>query len=422
MLFFLYHFAWTLISVVMIPLILFSRDRRFHDRLGLRLPNSRPERKRIWVHALSVGEVLSALPLIESIKERYPSRKIALTVKTSQGMKVARDKAMDEVDLLLPMPVDFWWSVGRIIRSVSPSVLILVETDIWPGLLRYVKKRGVKVVLVNGRISPKTHTSYRRFRFFFRQVLNMVDQCLMQSETDRKRLLDTGIPENRVVTTGNVKFDRSWHPMDERERKTWMDLLRLDTADRIWVAGSTHGGEDAIILETFKRLREGFPELRLIIAPRRTEQSDEVYGLCRNHGLTAVRRTDLDRGRDPWQVLILNTIGELERVYGLAHVSFVGGSMVPVGGHNLLEPARFGCPVLFGMHTHNFVQMSRLLMEAGGGRRVRDGEELFARMKRLLSDPDQLYRMSLGAKAFMERNRGALDRVMNHMGGYLESS
>jgi 3-deoxy-D-manno-octulosonic-acid transferase len=421
-LFFLYYFAWTLILIFMIPLILFAMDRRFHDRLGLSLPNILPEKKRIWIHALSVGEVISAQPLIKLLRDKYPSRDIALTIKTSQGMKVARDQLAGEVDVLLPMPLDFWWSVGRISRCVRPSILILVETDIWPGLIYYLKRRSIKAILVNGRISPRTFHIYRRFRFFSRQVLNIIDQYLMQSDMDSKRLLEIGLPENKVKTIGNMKFDRSWSPMDKRERETWVDLLGLKTEDRLWVAGSTHAGEDVIVLETFKHLREYFPELRLIIAPRRIEQSDEILGLCGNRGLRVLRRTDSNRDGYPWQVLILNTIGELERVYGLADVSFVGGSMVPVGGHNLLEPASFGCPVLFGMYTHNFVQMARLLIEAGGGQRVKDKDELFLWIKRLLSDSDQLDRMAIGAKAFVERNRGALGRVMENIGGYFGSS
>ena len=406
----------------MIPLVLFRMDRRFHDRLGLRLPKRLPKRKRIWVHALSVGEVISALPLIHSLKDRYPSRAIAVTVKTSQGMKVAKDKLAEEVDVLLPMPLDLWWSVGRIFRCIRPSILVLVETDIWPGLMHYLKRRKVKIILVNGRVSPRTLISYRKFRFFSRRVLNNIDQCLMQSDMDRDRLLEIGISGKKVKTVGNVKFDRLWRPMNERERETWVDLLGLRAEDRIWVAGSTHRGEDAIVLETYRRLREVFPELRFIIAPRRIEHSDEIFGLCRDKGLRVLRRTDSGRDGYPWQVLILNTIGELDRVYGLADITFVGGSMVPVGGHNLLEPARFGCPVFFGKYTHNFVQMARLLLEAGGGRRVADEDELFSAMKGLLSDSDRLARMAVEAKDFAERNRGALGRVMEIIGGYVESS
>ncbi|MFC1533821.1 3-deoxy-D-manno-octulosonic acid transferase [Thermodesulfobacteriota bacterium] len=420
---FLYNLVWTLVFFLSIPFILFTRDWRLSERLGLHLPEIPPQRKKIWVHALSVGEVISALPLIRSIKQRYPSRSIVFTVKTFQGMKVARNESGDEVDALIPMPMDFWWSVGRIARSIRPSILILVETDIWPGLISHLKKRNINVVLINGRISPRTFRSYKRFRLFARMVLRDLELCLMQSDLDRGRLLEIGLPAEKIKTVGNIKFDRDWLPMGQKERDDWFDILNLRPENRVWVAGSTHEGEDEIVLETFKRLGVYFPELYLIIAPRKLERAEDIHRLSRNKGLKTLRRSDLGLGEDHhYQVLILDTIGELGRVYGLADVCFVGGSMVPVGGHNLLEPASFGCPVLFGIHTENFVLMSQLLIEAGGGKRVKDAEDLFLKIKWLLSDPRGSRRMGLRAKNFVQKNSGTVERVMEYIGGYIEEA
>jgi 3-deoxy-D-manno-octulosonic-acid transferase len=243
----------------------------------------------------------------------------------------------------------------------------------------------------------------------------------MQSDLDRERLLEIGLPPDKVKTVGNIKFDRTLLPMDEKERSHWLQLLNLRSEHRVWVAGSTHEGEDEIILETFKRLVAHFPELRLIIAPRRTERTEEILGLCRIKGLNVVCRTDLPGDSDNYQVLILNTLGELGRLYGLAEISFVGGSMVPLGGHNLLEPAGFGCPVLFGPHTYNFVLMSELLIKAGGGRSVKDAEDLFKAIKGLLYEPERSGRMGRQAKKFVEMNRGAMERIMEHIGGFIEA-
>jgi len=366
--------------------------------------------------------VISALNLARSLKQEYASKEIVFTVKTPQGMKVARDELKEETGILLPMPMDFWWSIRRVVNYIRPSVFILVETDIWPGLIFYLKKRGVKTILINGRISPRTFKSYKRFRVFFKRMLNELELCLMQSDLDRERLLEIGLLPEKVKTVGNIKFDRTWLPLDEKEHSQWLQLLNIRPENRVWVAGSVHEGEDEIVLETFKRLVSHFPVLRLIIAPRRPEWSEDIYRLSRIKGLKTVRRTDLPGDRDSYHVLILNTLGELGRIYGLAEISFVGGSLIQFGGHNLLEPASFGCPVLFGPYTHNFVLMSQLLIEAGGGKRVNDGEDLFKSMNELLSDQERQKKMGRKAKNFVEANRGALERIIQYIGDYIEAA
>ena len=420
--FFLYNFAWTLVLIFSLPIFLITKSRWLIGKLGLRLPSTSSNEKSVWIHALSVGEVISALPLVDTIRKRYPSRSIVFTVKTEQGMKVARDRIGSKVNKLLPMPLDCWWSIGRLVNYIQPSVLLLVEGDIWPGLLSLLKKRGVKVILVNGRISPRTFRSYKRFRFFAKKLLGYLELCLMQSDLDKDRLLGIGLPSEKTATVGNIKFDRAWTPMDDKEHDYWSERLHLSPGNRIWVAGSTHEGEDEILLETFKRLNNRFPELVLIIAPRKIERAEDVFRLSVRAGFVTLRRTDIesDDGH-PYQILILDTIGELGRIYGLADVSFVGGSMVPVGGHNLLEPASFGCPVLFGIYTHNFLLMSQLLMEAGGGKKINGSEDLFVTVQELLSDPVGSKRMGARARKFVEKNSGAVERVMEHIGGYIEA-
>lgn len=423
MFFFLYNFAWALVLILFLPVFPFSRNLRPADRLGLNLPRDPLRKKSIWIHALSVGEIISAIPLVRSIKLKYPSMPVVFTVKTLQGMEVAIKELKGEVDALIPMPVDFWWPISRIFHYIRPSVLILVEGDIWPGLLSYLQKRDIKVLLVNGRISPRTLRSYRRYRIFVRPMLNKIELFLMQSEVDREKLMETGIPAEKIVNTGNIKFNKHWRPMETEERDYWLKLLNLGSGEMIWVAGSTHEGEEEIILETHKRLKEYFPGLFLIIAPRKTESAGYVYRQCVSKGLEGMMRSHLsvDKEYPSFDVLILDTIGELERVYGLARISFVGGSMVPFGGHNLLEPASFGCPVLFGEYTHNFLLMSELLTEAGGGWIVKDSEDLFLKIKALLSDQELSIRMGSRAMEFVLKNSGAMDRVMAHIGGYIDA-
>lgn len=414
---FLYHILWTIAFLVCTPFALLLRNERFLERLSLNLPPASLGEDNIWIHALSVGEVISALPLVSTLSRKYPGRGIVFTVTTVKGMAVARKELEGTVKAVVPMPVDSWLCVRRMVRYIKPSVFVLVETDIWPALIGYLKKMGIKTILINGRISPRTFKSYQRFPFLVRRMFKPLELCLMQSDLDRDRLILSGIESPRkVVTIGNIKFDREWETMDEEKRISLLRSLGFDSDDTIWVAGSTHPGEDEIMLKVHKRLRSSFPSLRLILAPRKIEQSDEILKKAQDMGLKATLRSELPEDGDLHDVLILNTMGELGHIYGLSKVSFVGGSLVPFGGHNLLEPASFGCPVVFGYHTHNFVLMSELLVEAGGGMRVHDGEGLHEVLSNLLADSDMCHRMGTQAKEFVEKNKGALDRGVSYIG------
>ncbi|MBK5101408.1 MAG: 3-deoxy-D-manno-octulosonic acid transferase, partial [Desulfobacteraceae bacterium] len=413
---FIYHFLWTLGSIFWIPIAALTGKKRLQERLALNLPPAAAEAGNIWIHALSVGEVVSAIPLVKTLRLKYPAKDIVFTVTTAKGMSVARNQLGGSVAALLTMPVDFWWCVRQIVNCVRPSVFILVETDIWPGLITHLRRRGIKTILVNGRISPRTFRSYLRFPPFTRMMFERLELCLMQSDLDSERLLQAGIDPHKVRTVGNIKFDHEWVPFGEEERQKWLSLLGLGSEDIVWVAGSTHQGEEETLLTVHKKLKLSFPLLRLILAPRRIEQSGEIHGLAQGMGLKAVLKTELPYKRNrPYDVLILNTLGELGRIYGLGKVSFVGGSLVRIGGHNLLEPASFGCPVLFGPHTHNFVLMSESLVEAGGGWRVKDGNELYEAMETLLGDAAMRTRLGRDAKKFVEKNRGALESVVAYI-------
>jgi 3-deoxy-D-manno-octulosonic-acid transferase len=419
----LYHFLWTIVGILGFPIVPLLRKGRFSERLTLGLSSVPIEGANIWVHALSVGEVISALSLVDALRLKYPGKNIVFTVTTSTGMNVAQRELGGKVNALVTMPIDFWWCVHRIVNYIRPSIFILVETDIWPALINYLRKRGVKSILVNGRVSPRTSKAYNKFAFLARKLFEHFELCLMTSDLDTNRLLQVGIglPE-KVITVGNIKFDRDWEPMCQEERQKWLNLLSLESEDRIWVAGSTHPGEEKILMDVFKKLRPSFHALRLILAPRAIEQSDDILSEAQSMGLRAVLKTELSKNTGPYDVLILNSLGELGRVYGLSEVSFVGGSLEPSGGHNLLEPASFGCPVFFGPHTEDFDLMSQLLIEAGGGQRVRDGKELYDAMKMILTDPEMRIRMGRHAKEFVDENRGALGRVVSRIDGYMDGN
>ncbi|MBN1276225.1 MAG: 3-deoxy-D-manno-octulosonic acid transferase [Deltaproteobacteria bacterium] len=416
MLIYLYNFVWLSVLVFAVPILLFCRKEEIAGKLALAFPSITLQEGNIWIHALSVGEVISAVPLVEAIARKFPERDIVFTVTTSRGMAVAREKLEGRVKALLLMPLDFCWCVYRIFNYIRPSVFILVETDIWPGLPAFLKKKGIITLLVNGRVSPHTFKAYRRMSFFTRKLFEPINLCLMQSDLDRQRLLRAGVrPEEKVITVGNIKFDRQWVPMNNDERSRWMNILGLQPEDLIWVAGSTHSGEEEILLNAFRRLRPLFPNLRLIIAPRKIEQSEEIFKKARLKGFKAVLKTEIKSKGSTGDVFILNTMGELDRIYGLSQISFVGGSLVPVGGHNLLEPAAFGCPVLFGPYMHNFALMSELLLESGGGIQVKNEKELYDGMSRILAHAEMRHNMSRQAKEFAEKNRGAIEEIISYI-------
>jgi len=407
-----YHALWTLAVLSCSPALPFPRAKRLRRRIAPRLPAAPPPPGCFWVHALSVGEVLSAVPLVRRLAEVHPERPRVLTVTTEQGWEVAQREMRRDADLMLPMPLDFWAAYRRLIRFLRPAVYIPVETDLWPGLIRRLGADGVPTVVVNGRVSPRTAAGYRRLGPLSRLLLEGPALWLMQSDLDARRIVEGGAPRERVRTAGNIKFDAPWEPMGEGERLGLLQALGLDRDDAVWVAGSTHPGEEDAILEAFRRLRGRFPRLRLVLAPRRVERAGEVIESARARGLRAAARSGGDRGRREAPVVVLDTLGELGRVYGVASFAFVGGSLVPVGGHNLLEPARFGLPVLFGPHTHNFAAMSAMLLEAGGGRRV-DGENALEQaVAGLLAHPGEAREMGGRALAFVRSNTGSLGRVL----------
>ena len=411
---FLYHMLWTGICFP----CLFGVAALKKGRLARRLIPKPPERElpsgNIWVHALSVGEVISALPLVDQLKCRYPDTGIVFTSTTTQGFDLARHELNGKVVALLPMPFDFWWSVHRTVDYIKPAVFVLVETDIWPGLIHYLASKKIKSLLVNGRISRSTFASYKKFPLVAKALFKDLDMCLMQSSLDTQRLIEVGVSPEKVLTAGNIKFDRQWNPMGREEKENWLALFGFKEDHIIWVAGSTHGEESEIILRTFLNLRPSHPLLRLIIAPRKIEEAGSLKEKGVAMGLNVALRTALGQNGAP-EVVILDTIGELGRVYGLAKISFVGGSLVQKGGHNLLEPASFGSLVLFGPHTENFVAMSNDLIEAGGGIRVQNEEELLATMKQLLDTPQTIDEKGNLAIKFVYSNQGALNTVMEYI-------
>lgn len=365
----------------------------------------------IWIHAVSVGEVLTARALLPELRVRYPRLRIFLSTTTMTGQEIAKNN-LQYVDAVFYFPFDFGFIVRRTLRLVKPRLFIMMETEIWPNLLRACHRSGVKTMLVNGRISSRAYPRYRLARWFFRPVLRHIDRFCMQSDESARRIIDIGAERERVVVTGSLKFDSLEIPgassAPDRGSNRVLRYFRITPNRPVVIAASTLKGEEEHVLEAFQRIRATMTAALLIIAPRKPERFDEVERLARRSGWNVARRSELRIDAEPrYDVVILDTIGELAQLYRVATAVFVGGSLVDAGGHNILEPAVFGKPIVFGPYMQNFAEIARAFVDNGAAIQVRTGSELEPVLLDLLGDPVKRARLGAAARALVEANRGA---------------
>ena len=385
----------------------------FRERLGWVPPEvADGDTPAVWIHAVSVGEVLAARPLIRALRPRLHGHRIVLSTTTATGQALAR-RTVPEADAVFYAPLDWAIPVRRALAAVRPSLLVLVETELWPNLIRQARTAGARVAVVNGRISPRSFPRYRLVRRWLRRVLGEVDLFLMQADPHAARVLSLGAPPARVRVTGNLKYDAlpagDPHP-PEALAKT---LLGGDPGRVLWVAGSTMAGEDEQVLDALREVRARAGGVRLVLAPRKPERFADAAEAARQRGFVVSRRTAL--GEAPWtdgEVLVLDTIGELALVYPLAAVVFVGGSLVPSGGHNVLEPAAAGKAVIVGPHMENFQEIADEFRREDALVQVGGAAELAGAVASLLAEPDRRHAIGARARALVERNRGALQGTL----------
>jgi len=384
--------------------------RTFRERMG-RLPvylNLDGDRS-IWIHAVSVGEVLAARPLVPALRERFPGHRLFLSTTTLTGNEVAK-KSVRGLDGLFFAPFDFPHAVRRALEVVNPSLLLLVETELWPNLIHEASRRGTRVALVNGRISPRSFPRYRRMRRLLASVLSEIDLFLMQGEPHAERIRAMAAPPERVKVTGNLKFDAV---EAGRAPERLARLIHGGGPPRpLWVAGSTVGGEEELVLKAFHRVRERVPQARLLLAPRHPERFSLVPRLIEQAGFRCLRRSALDPAAwSDGEVLLLDTLGELAQLYSLASVVFVGGSLVPSGGHNILEPAVAGKPVLVGPHMENFQEIADTFRAESAMVQVASADELGREVSSLMLDEPRRRGLGERARDLIGRNRGAVRRT-----------
>jgi 3-deoxy-D-manno-octulosonic-acid transferase len=394
------------VKVILTPKYRNRSAKRLGFALGERPGGSGADRPRIWVHALSVGEVASARNLVQELRRNYPQGILVFSSATRAGESFARSILGEDVDCFVPFPFDLLWSVKRLVSWVRPDLFVLVETDFWPNFQRELNRRGIPSLLVNGRVSAGSLASYRRFRWLFKPLFNSFQALAMQTEQDAISMRQLGVDPARLAVLGNLKYDAA---LSGSSAKAGLDrtALHIPAQALVWVAGSTHRGEEEIIFAVFQKLSQSFADLFLVVAPRNVERGAELAAMAARHGLVAFRRSLGGAGEG--SVLVLDTLGELASVYALCDVAFVGGSLVPQRGHNPLEPAVYGKPVLFGPCMEDFAEISRDLLAVGGARQVRDAEELRAGLSLLLTEPAERERAGRQARELIASRRGVTE-------------
>ena len=418
----LYTGGLLLYFLAILPAVVYRRLRhgkaigRVADRLG-RLPatvNANHQRS-VWIHAVSVGEVLAARSLLAELRRRYPDHRLFLSTTTATGQEVALQLG-DALDGVFYAPLDLPPFVARSLDRIAPDFVLFVDTEIWPNWLRACRRQGVPTVIVNGRISDRSYRRYRLARRFMRHFLRDVTQVCAQTDIWGRRFVDLGLPADRLSVTGSLKFDAldvvsagsTLHVGDRA-----LQFFSFTAGRPVVVAASTLHGEEEPVFQAFQRIREIAADAVLLVAPRHPERAAEACDVARGHGLDVVLRTMLSVETPPEaDVVVLDTIGELPRLFQLATVVFVGGSLVPAGGHNILEPAVFGKPILFGPHMHNFQEIAELFVSHAAAWQIQSPAELEQALVALLEDPVRCASLGAAARALVDANKGARARTL----------
>jgi 3-deoxy-D-manno-octulosonic-acid transferase len=394
--------------------------RNFAQRLGfLKASEYASASGGIWIHAVSVGEVLAALPLIQALHRRLTDFPLVVSTTTATGHDLANQKLLG-IARTLYFPLDWNFAVRRSLNQIQPKLVLITETEIWPNFLRECRRRGVSVLLINGRISDRSIRRYRRIGWFMKRVLGYFNYCFMQSQADLDRIRSLGAVAETSEVCGNLKYDLRPVERVKERAENYRRLLRLTDAAFLVAAGSTMKGEEILVLSAFRRLKEKSPNAVLLLAPRHPERFAEVEQLLRQQSVRFVKRSDLNSDgppdtQGPAEVILLDSMGELATLYALAEAVFIGGSLVATGGHNPLEPALHKKVVLFGPYMTNFREMAADFLQEGAAVQVQDQNALAEKLVELYQHPT--LRREIGERGFqmVTRNRGATDRIVKRI-------
>jgi len=423
---FAYYAGLLLASPVLSYKVARKRGRRHLSGLKERLGECEKRlgtRPCIWIHGVSVGEIQAARTLVDAIERELPEFEIVLSTTTGTGQEVAKRTYPDK--RVFYFPIDFTWSVAKVFRAIRPSVVVLVELEIWPNFLHEAHRNRIPIALVNGRISAKSFRSYRFVRSLLFDPVGKIGLFFVQTELYAERFRNLGIPARSIQVTGSVKYDQlAAADLDPAEVRRDMGI---GEEDLVLMGGSTHPSEEASLLKAYTSLRDDFPGLRLVLVPRHTERTPEVLALLQAQ-VSVTQRTEQVSARGaesasaplpPGEVLLVNTVGELGRLYAAADLVFVGGSLIPHGGQNMLEPVMYAKPTLFGPHWVNFAEPVKRLLEAEGVREVQSANELEPAFREFLSDPESAQRMGERGREAMLAAQGATEATVRGLARFL---
>ncbi|HET6516173.1 MAG TPA: 3-deoxy-D-manno-octulosonic acid transferase [Thermodesulfovibrionales bacterium] len=415
--FFLYSLLYGVAAVILLPFEYARRPapvrkRWLKEKFGcVDLPTGTEDSPLLWIHAVSVGETLSAVPFIKEIKGRYPSIRVVLSTITDTGQAVARERLAGVADAVY-LPFDLSFCIKPLFRKIRPSAFIVIETELWPNIFRVSKKMGIPLLVMNGRLSEKSFRGYMRIRFFMKAVLECVDLFCMQEKAYAERITALGADEGKVIVTGSFKFDTG--PPGKLPEWAWV------LKGPVILAGSTHPGEEELILGVYEDLRQDFPGLNLIIAPRRPDRFQEVYALMKARGFSCKKRSEIsgvspaESGLSPGTIVLLDTVGELAAAYGICDIAIIGGSFIRHGGQNPLEPAFWQKPIICGPHMENFSFIEEFYRKGAAEKTEREG--LRDLLKELLGNGEKRKTMGEAAKALYREKAGAVNRAIDALG------
>jgi 3-deoxy-D-manno-octulosonic-acid transferase len=428
MLWFLYNLLFPVVFVCMLPKFIARMLKRggygqhFEQRLGhfgTHTTERLREKRRIWVHGVSVGEFYVALRFIKAYRDAHPDTYFALSTTTSTGYAIGR-KEIDPRDVLFYFPVDLPVIVRKVIRIVNPLRIVLMEGEFWPNLIRLADQEGIPVSLVNGRLSKSSYRGYRKLRAFTADILHRIDPICVQGELDAKRLIGIGAPPDNIHTMGTVKFDVAQRdPAGEAVAQEVMRKIRVPEDAVVLLGGSTWPGEEAMLCELYKTLRQDYPNLFLVVVPRHVERAAEVMQTLDEQGLSYVRRSRIEDLKDDGRpdVLFIDTTGELRNFYSVAHIIFVGKSLTQHGGQNPIEPAMYGKAVIVGPNMENFPAVMAEFTRNGGVAQVEDRNTLEKTLSQLIGNPKERDELGLRAARTVEQNRGVIERTVELLAG-----
>ncbi len=389
-----------------------------------KVPRRMGEGPCVWFHAVSVGEVLLLKPILAEVERRRPGWEVVLSTGTPTGLSVARSTYPEIMTFYAPL--DFSWATRRALARIRPSVLALVELELWPNLVRAAKDAGARVAIVNGRLSARSHQGYKKLRGPLGPTLRRLDTIAAQNSSYADRFVDLGIPAEKVQVTGSVKFDGVETDRNNPRTQALRRALKLSPTDLVFVAGSTMEGEELAALNAYRAAKIDHPTLRLILVPRHMERFEKVADLLQQVGMPFSRRSGkvgAARLGSEAPVILVDTLGELSAVWGLADVAFVGGSLFPGrGGQNMIEPAAYGAAVMFGRHTENFRETVEQLLERNGASQVSDADDLRRKLMEDLDDPETATERGNAARAFVLAQHGASGRTLAELDRQVEAA